>query len=198
MGTAADAAYQSRLSGEQTIAKLAFAGFNGVNTVMGIIGAAESAAAVSASQASLATRWSVYTLPISAFFLGAALRGSIDDDNEKRHQARLIILSAGFRNAVEKHGKRYPNSKILDPSTVTGIKILSDPKYQIVTILFRGVHNKWWRNLPDAIDEWVLSQALSGGPFFPKKQTWEPFVRGQFDRITREYGNLLLMAETVS
>lgn len=196
MGTAADAAYQSRLSGEQTIAKLAFAGFNGVNTLMGIIGAAESAAAMSASGASLATRWSVYTLPISAFFLGAGIRESIDDEKEKRHQARVIILSAGFRNAVENHGKRYPNSKILDSSTVTGIKILSDPKYHMVTIVFRGLHKKWWGNLPDAIDEWRATQVLSG-PFLPKKQTWEQFVRGQFNQITREYGNLLFMAETV-
>src|SRR5690606_27350517 len=127
----------------------------------------------------------------AAFTLGAQIRQHIDDEDEKAHVARCVILKAGFQDAVDKHAKKFPNSKILDSSTGTGIKLLDDSKYGVVVTLFSTLHGQYWRDLKKAVESWRVSQI---GPAAP---TWEKFVRVQFNSVSRSYQNVLRMAEMV-
>lgn len=191
--TAQQATNNSRLTGERKMRELAVGGLSAVNTIMGIIGALESVPAVSAGGASVATRWSVFMLPVATFLIGTSIRQSHDEEQERKRLARLIILSAGFQDAVEKHGKKFPKSKILDPSTATGIKISSDKKYTNVANQFAILHRKWWRDLDEHIEKWAMVDYYKVGD----KQTWEEFVTEEFNEISKEYANLLVMTEYV-
>ena len=123
-------AYRTRPSGQVKLIQIVAAGYSGINTVAGIVGALDGAAAI--SSASLATRWSVWTLPVSTFLLGVSITGGNDvkkkEEKEKLLTARRLILMAGWDDAIDIHKSLFPNSKILDENSVTGLKVLDDPK----------------------------------------------------------------------
>jgi hypothetical protein len=197
------AAYKGQLYDKKTILQWASVGYGAIGTVLGaaeLAGAVGTAAATGGTAATLG--WSIWTLPIAAFALGSSIRAGWDEDEERIRQARQLIIAAAQGEAVEAHGRRYPRSKVLDPETTTGIAYLPEPKYLMVGKHFEATYRKWWRILESDLAKWkAVEDSTFGGEVARRMgthQSWRQFVTSRFDQITKEYGNILQMAEHVS
>jgi hypothetical protein len=108
-----------------TFQNIVSVGWSSSSTLFGFLGAVESIAAASAAAAgtsgaiatmSVATKFSVFTMPISAFLLGASIRSWIDDKNEEADKfadaTRSAIFLFAAHHAAELHFRRFPNSSL--------------------------------------------------------------------------------------
>jgi hypothetical protein len=124
-------------------------GWTAASGIMGVIGALESAQGlVTTGAASIASKFSIYTLPLSAFLLGTSIRTIIDESGDSRDDARqasrsLILLEA-FRDATEKRFKKYPNSILRDDNRPNGLIVLSDSKYSNVNLQIESLFREYW------------------------------------------------------
>ncbi len=121
-----------------TFQNVLIVGWGSSNTLFSFLGAIESIVTASAAAAgtsgavatmSVATRFSVFTMPISAFLLGVSIRGWMKDKNEEAEKfadatRSAIFLFAGH-HAAELHFQKFPNSSLKQansplPLLVTG------------------------------------------------------------------------------
>ena len=205
------AAYQSKPRNTNTredLLRLMSTGWATANTIMGVAGALEATAAASAAlgtgalaELSLATKFSIYTLPLSAFMLGVTLRDwgdhRNDDDDDNRLSAVHIIMLAAFREAVDNHFKYAPNSKIRDETRISRLMIFSGNKFSNINMRLALLYERWSKALSSEIDQ--QQHSFWKGRDSPLYGTdWRTWVLTRFTIITSEYGALLGDAERVS
>jgi hypothetical protein len=214
-------AYQTRpnsQSGGQIIGQLVMGGWSGVSGIYSYISALETrtaliaatrAAAAGAPEAltgiSGASRFSVYTLWISAFFLGVSISSTIHDSNEElreaRNKARMMILFASLKDALDKHFVKYPLSFMRDESKVLGFGIPHLPQYSSMIYLFKQLHDQWWKQLDEELAQIQNPLANQRIFFFSTKQLlpeWGPYVKSRFETISRRYTMILQAAENIN
>lgn len=133
----------------EMITDYASVSYQTLGAALGIAGAIEAVmAAAAGSPASLVTKASIVLLPIAAFQFGTYLRERMDkqdaDFDAFFEKAQRLIPLLAVQHAIELHLKANPKSKLLDNSSILGIRMTEGRNS---SALWTAAYKRWWQTL---------------------------------------------------
>lgn len=180
---------------------LAAGGWTVATQAVAVAAQAYAATVGLASASGMATRMSIYTLPIGAFMLGVSIRNWIDHKDDDESEARIaavhIIMLAAFEDAVSRHFAAAPDSKLRDESRKTRLILLSEDKYAATVIRFSTTYSRW----ADVLDREIYQQQYE---FYKARPSplygtdWNDWVMVKYVTIKALYASILAEAEQLS
>jgi hypothetical protein len=131
------------------------------------------------------------------FMWGASIRAGISERDEQIHETMSIILLASLGDAVQRHAKIFPNSKILDPSGIIGLRTdITGAQYSAASKLFAGIHEERWSNMEAEMYQVRLSAVKTYTVYDGEvMDTWREYILSNFDQTRLRYSQALVLME---
>jgi hypothetical protein len=186
----------------EIIGRLAKDGWQAVSAILPMAGLYETVGAVVTRTAvaglSGAARFSIYTLPITAFLLGASIRQRMDDRDEQLKQSVWLIIRIAWSEALAKHAKIFPDSKIIDTSQTLGIIHSGDEKYKAAYTVLGSVQTSARSRMMGEAQ--VASMPVGLSTVYDGKlvSPWEAFVLSNFNDLVVRDSQAFLLLEAAS